>query len=143
MIAAGKCFRGTPRRRGLTSSAAAIVVALLCLAGQLLTVAHQAAERHVRCVEHGEMSHVRTATTTSVRPSRNDIAIDVALVSDGSGHEHCDFLVCSNRQQTKPILVVMAAPEPPARPASRPVPVLAPQTERILLSAPKIAPPTC
>lgn len=137
-------FHGTLRRRGLASPAAAFVVSLLCLAGQLLVVAHQSVERHVRCAEHGEMSHLGSAAVElPARPEHPDSAIDSPVASRESGHDHCTFLGCSNRQQTKPILVVGIAPEPSPRPAPGPVPIVAPQTDRILLSAPKIAPPAC
>lgn len=129
------------RRRGRVSRALAIVVFGLCSAGQLLSVAHESTERHVRCAEHGEVTHVPTDLASQpVAPQSDSPALRGARGAE-AGHDHCDFVACFQRRRPEPILLVRAAPEPAPPCAPAPAPVLESQTERILLSAPKIAPP--
>jgi hypothetical protein len=58
-----------------------------------------------------------------------------------AGHDHCGFVACFQRPHPEPIFLVTNAPEPAPPGAPAPGPALESQTERILLSAPKIAPP--
>ena len=68
--------------RGPTTTAVAVVAALVCLAAQLVSVVHEANERHVVCAEHGELSHLpaaAAAVTGETRPGDNSTgAQDVA-----------------------------------------------------------------
>jgi hypothetical protein len=115
-------------------------VSALCLTGQLLAVAHEATQRHVVCAEHGEVTHVSSVSASSTDRDRNNVIN--AVPEAAPGHDHCGFVArVSRRQADQPILVVSAAPEPGPRPQPTPAPVVEPQTELILLSAPKIAPP--
>lgn len=125
-------------RRGL-SRTVALFVSAVCLTGQLLVVAHEATERHVLCAEHGELTHVRVGLAWSPARSHGD-ALD-AQAEAAPGHDHCGFVAHLTRQQLRPILLVSAAPEPAPRLHPAPPPVVPPEAELILLSAPKIAPP--
>jgi hypothetical protein len=129
-----------PNRGKRFSRTVALFVSALCLTGQLLAVAHEATERHVLCAEHGELTHVRSAPVSSTDPDRNDVVN--AWPEVAPGHDHCGFVArVSRRQAGRSILVVNSAPEPRPRPQPAPAPIVRPQTELILLSAPKIAPP--
>lgn len=121
----------------------AVLVSVLCLVGQVLTAAHEATERHVRCSEHGEMSHLRVASVAPAARLEAAGTVEGQVVGEASSHDHCAILVVSQRPQGRPILVVSPAPAVAPRPEPGPSPLLASQTERILLSAPKIAPPSC
>lgn len=127
------------------------MICVLCLGGQILTLAHEATERHVRCAEHGELSHLGVASrghassaSAEDQPPEDHRAPGVAGQADPAvvTHEHCAFLAAEKRAQSQPILRIARAPEPAAvPPLPRATPILAPVTERVLLSAPKMAPP--
>jgi hypothetical protein len=116
----------------------------VCLLAQVLTAAHEATEMHVRCAEHGELSHVGVlaAAADASRPSRPDAGLDGTSAREAGGHAHCAFLAARRRETARPILLVALAPEPAPRPDPHPAPRLAPPARRILLSAPKMAPPS-
>jgi hypothetical protein len=123
-----------------SKSGLVVLVTVLCVTGQLLSAAHKAGEVHVRCAEHGEVSHIPTGMVADFAPSQGPSAVPVAQAGQ-AGHDHCGFAACFQRRQPEPILLVAAAPEPAPPSAPAPAPVLKSQTDRILLSAPKIAPP--
>jgi hypothetical protein len=118
-------------------------VSIVCLAGQILTAAHEATERHVRCAEHGETSHVPTVASAITDWRADGPLVTTQVVTTEAGHDHCAFIICGRRTEEQPAIVVSKAPEPPSRPAPSPSPTVRPQTDRILLSAPKNAPPAC
>lgn len=125
---------------------AAFAVSVVCLLGQLGSLAHEATARHVRCAEHGELSHLGSARASAASHAvegRGAVPRSVAdrAVTEGATHEHCAFVFSGRRDSSKPILLVVPAPEPAMPPAPGAAPVLAAPAERILLSAPKIAPP--
>jgi hypothetical protein len=127
-----------------SKSTLAVLAAVLCLVGQLSGAAHDAVERHVTCAEHGEVTHLRHEVRTDAAgdsTSHQTRAVAAATEVDQAGHDHCGVVGCFRRPLPGPMLIVVAAPEPAAPAAPAPAPVLVSQTERILLSAPKIAPP--
>jgi hypothetical protein len=122
----------------------AVVIATACVGGQLLAATHEATERHVRCAEHGEITHVGPGADGAVdapRDAPRDAAWAGAQVEATAAHDHCSFVIAARRPQGQRIVFASAAPAiaPPAPPA--PAPILPSQTDRILLSAPKHAPP--
>jgi hypothetical protein len=125
---------------------AAFTISVVCLVAQLLAVAHEATERHVICAEHGELSHLRPSAgpagplSLEGKRARSRAVADAAL-TESAAHEHCAFLLSARRERGKPILLVAPAPEPALPPTPRAAPIIAAPAERILLSAPKIAPP--
>jgi hypothetical protein len=142
--------RSTRSLRGRVVPGAAFAVTVICLLGQLGSVAHEATERHVRCAEHGELSHVGAEssaggshTLTLGVEGQGDRSRSVAdqATTPSTAHEHCAFLFSGRRDSSRPILLVVPAPEPALPPAPGAAPILAAPAERILLSAPKIAPP--
>jgi hypothetical protein len=122
---------------------AAFAISVVCLVAQLLAVAHEATERHVICAEHGELSHLRpSAGPLSLEGGRTrSRAVADAALTESAVHEHCAFLLSARGVRGKPILLVASAPEPALPPTPRAAPIVAAPAERILLSAPKIAPP--
>jgi hypothetical protein len=132
------------RSRNRISGPGACAIAIVCLLGQVLTAAHEATERHVRCAEHGELSHLGVlAPAADASPStRTDAGFDGKSARELGGHAHCAVLAARRREVTRPILLVALAPEAGPHPVPHPAPLLAPLAKRILLSAPKIAPPS-
>jgi hypothetical protein len=131
--------RRRSNHRGRFSRLVALFVSALCLTGQLLAAAHEATERHILCAEHGEVTHLRVTPASSADPGGND-GVKAQPEAD-AGHDHCGILARLVRRQAGPILLVSSAPEPAPRPQPAPAPVVPPETELILLNAPKIAPP--
>jgi hypothetical protein len=147
----GKSLNRSARtRRGGSIPGAVYVVSVVCLLGQLVSLAHEATERHVRCAEHGDLSHVGAGADSAgssaaldaleSRAARPRSVADRAAVASVA-HAHCAFLFTGRRERSKPILLVAPAPEPALPPEPRAAPIVAAPAERILLSAPKIAPP--
>ncbi|HEX3866261.1 MAG TPA: hypothetical protein VHV78_05880 [Gemmatimonadaceae bacterium] len=65
----------------------ALVCALLAGASPLLSAAHLAAVRHIRCAEHGEL--IDAGATESVGPSAAGARFAAVAANAGHGHEHC------------------------------------------------------
>jgi hypothetical protein len=137
--------RSTMSSRTRLSRTLAIVVSALCLTGQLMSAAHEATERHILCAEHGEVTHLRSESITgdTLRPNgpRGGDRIDARSAGSAGDHDHCSAVIVARRPRIDPIRVVATAPAIAPRTAPSSAPVLPPPSERILLTAPKNAPP--
>ena len=127
------------RRRGL-------VLASLLLAGQVGTLAHLVAVRHVTCPEHGESIHAatppaETATTAVAAVSHGPAVQSIALAAE-HGHDHC-LIVAERRSRSALLRASVAASPLPIAVAARPPVALAgrPALLAIYRLAPKNSPP--
>jgi hypothetical protein len=126
------------------------------LAGLLLLVAgvapftaswHEASVQHVRCAEHGELTHVVVSTDArAVADARRAGAARLSLNGGDAGtpaeHEHCEFafIVQSSGQPAAVHTTVRTLP--PSVVAPRPALSLpAPGRAFVLACAPKTSPP--
>jgi len=141
---------GLSRLRGAGAAKTMLVAVLLVVAATAPLAAswHEASVQHVRCAEHGELTHVAVGTDAraAAAPHRAG-APRVSLNGGDAGrqaeHEHCQFAftVQSSAQPTALHTTVRILPPsvvaPP--PALR---LPAPGRTFVLASAPKTSPPS-
>jgi hypothetical protein len=112
------------------------------LVGQLVAVSHEAAVRHFRCAEHGELTHVAlTGTERALSPTSDRIGSHENQLSDG--HEHC-AVAFTVRDGQRPVVygsLVRYAPPPIVVRAARST-VAQPGRPVVLANAPKTSPPS-
>jgi len=125
------------------------------LAGLLLVVAavapfaaswHEATVQHVRCAEHGELTHVALSATARTAATHRAGAARLAVNGRNAGtpasHEHCAFAFVVQSSAQPPAVHATVRTLPPSLVASRPALVLpAPGRAFLLASAPKTSPP--
>ncbi|HEX4509748.1 MAG TPA: hypothetical protein VH328_06710 [Burkholderiaceae bacterium] len=124
------------------------------VAGVLLVVAtvapfseswHEASVQHVRCAEHGELTHVAVSTARIAVPLRAG-APHLALNGGNPGipetHEHCEFAFIVEGSAQTPAVHTTVRMLPPSVVTARPALLLpAPGRAFLLASAPKTSPP--
>ena len=125
---------------------AAFAIVVLCVTGQLATVAHRVLVQHVVCVEHGESVHLRAVAPGSARAvSPTADALARASIADATAvgvedHEHCSLAASRTAPTTHLSVQTFVPPADDARwiaPRLRPPgPSRAPY-----LVAPKTSPP--
>jgi len=107
---------------------------------------HEASVRHVRCAEHGEMTHVAALADYDVSAARAPVANDALAGSEASapaGHDHCGVVFSFRTSaQSRVLRLAVRFSPPPAilRRAGAPAP--RPGRSFVLASAPKTSPPT-
>jgi hypothetical protein len=119
----------------------AAVAALAAVTGQFFALSHEISVRHVRCAEHGELTHVATAAGSPAAAPAEDIARTEEAAS-ATAHDHCTLAV-TLQASVGPLSRQSAGSSLPP-----PVPFLppgeAPSRDRafLLASAPKTSPPS-
>jgi hypothetical protein len=118
---------------------------VIAMGGRVVAEVHELGAPHVRCAEHGELTHVETDPTA--RPTA--VALDEHALDEGrsagepAGHEHCPFAVVLEQTAPTPRLDrFLIGNAPPPLPAARPADAVTPVTQApLLLAAPKTSPP--
>jgi hypothetical protein len=104
---------------------------------------HELTIRHVRCAEHGELTHVRTTRGTVAAPVRELASVQGDDADAARGHDHCSrgFLVRARVESS--IVRTLVRHTPPAA-VTREVreTVVIPGRAFVLASAPKTSPPS-
>ncbi len=104
---------------------------------------HELTVRHVRCAEHGELTHVPASLGLAPAPARGAASAEGEATDVADGHDHCanDFLV-RGRLHVSVIRPVVRFTPPPA--VTRQVRERAADPGRafVLASAPKTSPPS-
>jgi hypothetical protein len=107
---------------------------------------HEAGVRHVRCAEHGEMTHV-TVSAEYQAPAARDLANGDALLgseaASAASHEHCGVVFSLRASTPSRVLRLAVRFSPPPvvlKRAGAPAP--RPGRSCVLASAPKTSPPT-
>src|SRR3569833_1121320 len=82
------------RRRGGPRPCLAIALVAIATLAPLVTSWHEATVQHVRCAEHGELTHVAAVVATvpmaDARPGRaTPSAFDREQTGTPAGHDHC------------------------------------------------------
>lgn len=126
------------------------------LAGVLLVVAavapfaaswHEASVQHVRCAEHGELTHVAVntgahANAVTHRAGAARVAVNGGNPGIPASHDHCEFAFVVQSSAQPPAVHTTVRTLPPSVVATRPALVLpAPGRAFLLASAPKTSPP--
>lgn len=137
------------RLRKASAARSTLAVLLLAVATLARFAAswHEASVQHVRCAEHGELTHVRIqlGTLAANDPRRAAPAHDGVNRGDEGAraiHEHCDLaFVVQGSAQTQAVRTTVRV-VPPSVTVASPAPALpAPARTFILASAPKTSPP--
>ena len=145
-------MRGCERHHdGTKASGAArlLAVALVAIvaAAPLARSFHEITVRHVRCAEHGELTHVHVAAATerdaaSTRAASSSVA-ESRETDSIDGHEHCASAVVVRARLDVAIVRTPVRFEPPPA-VVREVPRASTRPGRtcVLASAPKTSPPS-
>jgi hypothetical protein len=131
-------MRGTARLLAL-SLVAVVAAAPVTSAWHELTVAH------VRCAEHGELTHVATSHAASFVAARGLDAIEADAPGTGTteGHDHCSLGGAVRSDASSSVARTAVRYEPPAAAGrTKPVRAVAPGRAFVLASAPKTSPPS-
>jgi hypothetical protein len=129
----------------------AIALAAIMLAAPVASSWHELTVRHVRCAEHGELTHVATSegvTAASERDFAAGFAADHDLVegqenATTDAHDHCALgFIVRGRVDVSVVRSLVRYTPPPvvARVVRRPA--VNPGRAFVLASAPKTSPPS-
>src|SRR5437899_2724605 len=105
-------------RRGAAKSLAVLVAAAALLA-QFSSAWHEVAVQHVRCAEHGELTHLTARRGAAPTPARQLGAADAAPAETPDGHEHCAALFTIQGGAHAPVVRTPVAFAPPPVVAAR------------------------
>jgi hypothetical protein len=129
------------------TAAVALLAAAATLIGQGWTTSHDVAVQHVRCAEHGELTHVAPARAVAAAAPVAAAAHPAAAAPAGDpapcGHEHCAVASALRDGADRPAARAAASILPPPPAASAPGTHVVPARGRaqVLASAPKTSPP--
>jgi hypothetical protein len=104
---------------------------------------HEMTVQHVRCAEHGELTHIASIAHHAPVPTPRRDTIESADVGAIDGHDHCGFVFAlRNAAPARVVRVAVRFAPPPAVVEQPAAPV--PSTGRafVLASAPKTSPPS-
>jgi hypothetical protein len=122
-----------------------LVIALIAAVGlaPIASSRHELTVRHVRCAEHGELTHVRATDGLSVEPSRQLASVEGETDNATDGHDHCSsgFLVRGRMHVSVLRSLVRFTPPPTVTREIRDV-AATPGRAFVLASAPKTSPPS-
>ena len=131
-------------RGGSSARPLALVIAISAALAQFAFSWHESTVQHVRCTEHGELTHVSAhAATAAVFSTRVDRIRRAPAVEIGDAHEHCALAFTVEGGSQAPVLrtaVRLATPRAPMRPEHQPA--LRVGRTIVLASAPKTSPPS-
>lgn len=136
------------RRAGVAKTLLAGVLLVVAAAAPFAASWHEASVQHVRCAEHGELTHVAvTATAQATAPEQRAGAARVTVnrgdAGTPSGHEHCELAFVAQRNAQPPVVHAMVGILPLCVVSSQPVVTPAvPGRAFLLASAPKTSPPS-
>jgi hypothetical protein len=121
---------------------AATAIATIAFA-QFATSWHEATVQHVRCAEHGELTHVSMVSNGGPPPSIRRSAVQSSDDSTLEAHEHCGFVFALHGSNQPPVVRVAVRFEPPQAAVQRRAdPAPRPGRAFVLASAPKTSPPS-
>ena len=131
-----------PRRKIAARLLAAASIAAVGFA-QFSASWHEMTVQHVRCAEHGELTHIASIAHHAPVPTPRRDTIESADVGAIDGHDHCGFVFAlRNAAPARVVRVAVRFAPPPAVVEQPAAPV--PSTGRafVLASAPKTSPPS-
>ena len=144
MFRRAKNHRADQQGRGSTARLLALAAIVATGFAQFSTSWHEASVQHVRCAEHGEMTHVEVVANPVPSPlSRHNVVGASDPIGPAGGHDHCGFVFAVQGGAQIPVVRVAIKLAPPPLVASRPVePAPLPGRAFVLASAPKTSPPS-
>jgi len=141
---------GLSRLRRAGGARTVLVAVLLAVAATAPFAAswHEASVQHVRCAEHGELTHVavNTDARAAAVPHRSGaprVSVNGGEAGAPAEHEHCEFAFTVQGSGQPTPLHTTVRTLPPSVAAPRPALNLpAPGRAFVLASAPKTSPPS-
>ena len=136
------------RRAGAAKTLLAAVLLVVAATAPFAASWHQASVQHVRCAEHGELTHVAVSTDArAVADARRAGAARLSLNGGDAGtpaeHEHCEFAFTVQSSAQTAAVHTTVRTLPPSVVAPRPALTLpTPGRTFVLASAPKTSPPS-
>jgi len=105
---------------------------------------HESSVRHVRCAEHGELTHIQAGQGVTAESTRSFSSVEDEETDRVDGHDHCtnDFLVRGRLVVSIIRSLVRYAPPPAVARDGRETAVATPGRAFVLASAPKTSPPS-
>jgi hypothetical protein len=137
-------MRGRAGHHGFSTAARAFTLAVVVAASlaQFAALSHEMTVRHIRCAEHGELTHVVSAHgDPAAAVLERGHALRPFAGDQADAHEHCGrALILTGGAVVSPPAVSgeLAPPPPPPVPTT---PRLARGREVALAAAPKTSPP--
>ena len=128
-------------------SAAARVFTLAVIAAMWLaqfgSLSHELTVRHVRCAEHGELTHVpiSAAAPVTAHPMSSEPAVQGRPGDSVDAHEHCGLAFTLEGSEATPIRNISGVLPPPPPVPAPPAPCLQSGRTVALSAAPKTSPP--
>jgi hypothetical protein len=130
----------------MSEAAGLLVMGLVAMIGvsPILSARHELTVRHVRCAEHGELTHVQASEGVSAEPTRTFSSVENEGADRVDGHDHCtnDFLVRGRMVVSIIRSLVRYTPPPAVAREVLDAAVVIPGRAFVLASAPKTSPPT-
>jgi hypothetical protein len=128
---------------GFSTAARAFTLAVVVAASlaQFAALSHEMTVRHIRCAEHGELTHVASSGGEAVAAVDLGRAVRPHTTGVADAHEHCGraLLLTAGPTVSPPALSGELTP-PPAAPVPT-APRLARGRDTALAAAPKTSPP--
>lgn len=135
--------RLNPSRLSRTGRALAVALSTAVTLAQLIALSHEAGVRHVRCAEHGELTHVASVpaeVALSFRPAH--AAWRRGALETPDAHEHCAGAFTVQSSTASPLIRAdLRRPAPDVRHAPPPGPTFRREPRSLLAAAPKTSPP--
>jgi hypothetical protein len=130
-------------RKGVAARLLAVAAVASLAFAQFSASWHEATVQHVRCAEHGELTHVSPVSSLRrVSISRGN-TVESSDVETVEAHDHCGFVFAVQGSAPAPVLRVAVRFAPPPVIAQQPAdPAPRPGRTFVLASAPKTSPPS-
>jgi hypothetical protein len=130
----------------MNEAARLLVVTLIATVGfaPIANSRHELTVRHVRCAEHGELTHVQASQGVSVEPTRRFSSVENEETDRVDGHDHCTNAFLGRGRMVVSIIrpLVRYTPPPAVARDVRKTAVVTPGRAFVLASAPKTSPPS-
>jgi hypothetical protein len=129
------------QRRNRTSNYFYLLIAALCILGQVSSFAHLLLVRHIACATHQNLLEETDEHQTSAAPATDQNTISEQ--TDNPQHDHQDCLLCAQKQKLAAVpkvnivallLISCLAPRAPSQPVLL-------SSQAIYSLAPKTSPP--
>jgi hypothetical protein len=143
VFVSGKDHVSSQARLAVTARLLAGAAIALTVFAQFSSSWHEITARHVRCAEHGELTHVATGDGRAPSPAGRDNLIAASDPQTPSEHEHCGFvLTAQGSLQPSVVRAAVKLPPPPTGTPRPNEPAPRPRRVVVLASAPKTSPPS-
>lgn len=122
-----------------------LALAAVVVAAPVSSAWHELTVAHVRCAEHGELTHVATTHASRIAVVRglDTVEADAPAAGTGDAHDHCSLGSVVRGSMFSSFARTAVRYEPPAAVSrTKPVRAIRPRRAFVLASAPKTSPPS-